>query len=1152
MKKLFLVGLVFIILSACSEKGVDVVDANAASAAASAPRVLVFSKTAGYRHAEIPTGIAAFKKIGEQKGYTIDATEDATAFNEENLSQYRAVVFLNTTLDVLNPAQQNNFERFIQAGGGFVGVHAAADTEYNWPWYNKLVGAYFESHPHDSNIRTADFHVVDKNHASMTSMPEKFSWTDEFYSFKSAEWDTLNILLKVDESTYEGGTNGNNHPMSWYHEYDGGRAFYTAMGHTKESYANPLFLDHLAGGLEYAVGGAQGLDYTKASTLSAPDENRFAKVVLAESLNEPVELAVMSDGRVLFIERQGKIKLYQPTTGETQVIYDLSVSHTYLHKDEGRDEAEDGLLGLALDPNFDENGWVYLYYSLIGDKPVNVLTRWDFKDNRLIENSMKVVLEVVVQREQCCHTGGSIDFDAQGNLYLSTGDNTSPRGTTYAPIDERPGRFPWDAQKGSGNTNDLRGKILRITPQADGTYTIPEGNLFPPGTEGTRPEIYGMGMRNPYRISVDKKTGFVYWGDVGPDARDPEVGKGPTGFDEINQMRVAGNFGWPYFVGNNQAYYEYDFATEKGGELFNVEKPINNSPNNTGLQELPPANPAFIWYSYVESENFPEMGAGGRTAMSGPVYYRDMFKGAERPFPAYYDKKLFIYEWIRGWIIAVTMDESGNYVSMERFMPSYKFSSPMDMAFGPSGDLYMLEYGTGWFRKNDDARLIRIEYTDGNRKPQVVVTANATKGAVPFAVAFSSEGTLDFDRDALGYHWEITNDTGAILVEFTEKNPAYTFAKAGKYFASLTVTDGEGGTSKQTLEIVAGNEPPKVTLEIVEGNGTYFFPNKPIHYKVTVSDLEDGSIPDEEISVTLDFMQEGFDKVEAVVGHLAADEFVRFAAGKNLMAGSDCAACHQVDKPSIGPMYIDVAKKYQSDPAASDYLMQKIINGGNGVWGEMMMPPHSGLAEADVNKIVSYVLSLANEETSIVLPLEGEYTVKAEDMLPGQGVVILRASYEDKGASGMPAIKETKVLVLQAPVIQVADATLEEDINTFNLDTPPMTLKIGEKDGSVIGFDNIELTDVTALSFACFTNAQYVEGGFIEIRIDSPNGKLIGQTEFIEATAQAAGGPPSPTMVEAAIKSTGGKHSLYFVFRNESKNLEKNILVISNVGLLAN
>src|SRR5690606_20743101 len=192
-------------------------------------------------------------------------------------------------------------------------------------------------------------------------------------------------------------------------------------------------------------------------------------------------------------------------------------------------------------------------------------------------------------------------------------------------------------QKGSANTNDLRGGVLRIHPEPDGTYTIPDGNLFPPGTEKTRPEIYVMGTRNAYRISVDKKTGYLYWGDVGPDANADSVGFGSRGYDEINQARKPGFFGWPYFIGDNQAYNKVDFATGKSGPKFDPEKPVNTSPNNTGLTELPPAQGAFIWYPYDRSRDFPLVGSGGRTAMAGPVFYSDDFKGAARAFPDYYD-----------------------------------------------------------------------------------------------------------------------------------------------------------------------------------------------------------------------------------------------------------------------------------------------------------------------------------------------------------------------------------------------------------------------------------------------------------------------------------------------------------------------------------
>ena len=342
-----------------------------------------------------------------------------------------------------------------------------------------------------------------------------FPTQDEFYSFKQID-PSIHVLIKIDEKSYQGGKNGDNHPMSWYHDFDGGRSFYTNMGHTDETFSEPLFLNHVWAGLLYAAGGETPapLDYSK----SKPEENRFSKVVLAEKLNEPMELSVLNDGRILFIERHGAIKMYTLKTKQLKTIATIAVSTKYKDKEGKSSEAEDGLLGLNKDPNFATNHWIYLYYS-DPVKSENILTRYTLKGDVLDLNSKKILLEVATQREQCCHTGALSHWDAKGNLYLSTGDNTSPRATPYAPIDEREGRSPWDAQKSAANSNDLRGKILRITPMPDGTYTIPEGNLFPKGTAKTRPEIFVMGSRNPFRISVDKKTGYVYWGDVGPDSQ---------------------------------------------------------------------------------------------------------------------------------------------------------------------------------------------------------------------------------------------------------------------------------------------------------------------------------------------------------------------------------------------------------------------------------------------------------------------------------------------------------------------------------------------------------------------------------------------------------------------------------------------------------
>lgn len=213
-------------------------------------RVLVFSKTAGYHHSSIPAGQKAFVKLGSENNFSVDTTSDAAVFTQKDLKKYAAVVFLNTTGDCLNDDQQKAFEGYIKKGGGFMGVHAATDTEYGWEWYGKLVGAYFLSHPKQQD---AILRVVDEKHNATKHLPKEWKRWDEWYNFKNMNND-VRVLLKIDEGSYTGGKNGDNHPMAWYHNYDGGRAFYTALGHTDESYADPLYLQHILAGLKYAMG----------------------------------------------------------------------------------------------------------------------------------------------------------------------------------------------------------------------------------------------------------------------------------------------------------------------------------------------------------------------------------------------------------------------------------------------------------------------------------------------------------------------------------------------------------------------------------------------------------------------------------------------------------------------------------------------------------------------------------------------------------------------------------------------------------------------------------------------------------------------------------------------------------------------------------
>lgn len=435
-----------------------------------------------------------------------------------------------------------------------------------------------------------------------------------------------------------------------------------------------------------------------------------------DTIVDPMELAVAKDGRVFWAERAGLVKMWRPSDKKTVVVGKFGVFAGL----------EDGLLGMTLDPHFDRNHWVYLNRSLPdtatdaqGKKSGIIrVSRFTLAGEALDPASETPIIDVPTQREQCCHVGGSIAFDGRGNLYMSIGDNTNPfESDGYSPVDERDGRSPWDAQKSASNANDLRGKVLRITPKPGGGYTIPEGNLFKPGTPGTRPEIYVMGCRNPFRIALDQKTGFLYWGDVGPDAGGMNEIRGPAGHDEVNQARKAGNFGWPYFVGENKAYWHWDFVKKTNDFKHDPAHPVNHSPNNTGITDLPPAQPAWISYPAGQSAKFPVLNAGGgRTAMAGPTYYFDEKLKSPHKLPKEFDHTVFIYEWSRNWIIAVHLDESHNIAKgpdgkmrMERFCPNMTFKRPMDMELGADGCLYLIEYGTAW-GNNKDTQIIRIEY----------------------------------------------------------------------------------------------------------------------------------------------------------------------------------------------------------------------------------------------------------------------------------------------------------------------------------------------------------------------------------------------------------------------------------------------------------
>src|SRR5688500_5133261 len=325
----------------------------------------------------------------------------------------------------------------------------------------------------------------------------------------------------------------------------------------------------------------------------------------------------------------------------------------------------------------------------------------------------------------------------------------------------------------------------------------------------------------------------------------------------------------------------------------------------------------MIWYPYGESKESPMLGKGSPSAMSGPVYHYDDFKDATSKFPKYFDGKLFIYEWARSWVKLVSFDKDVNLARIEPFLPAQEWYKPIDMKFGPDGSLYVLQYGANYFEHNPDSRLVKITYVEGNREPKAELYADKTVGAVPLTVTLSAEKSFDFDRnDALQYTWD-TRVAGTDKVD--AKKVTVTYTKPGIYKPSVTVTDKEGKRATAQIEIRAGNEPPQVAIDLNGSNRSFYSDKGNIDYAVVVKDPEDGSLENgidpSSVFLSFDYLREGKDlALLASNAQMAGD--ITTLRGKNAVADSDCKTCHNISGKSIGPYYIDVAKRYKGKRGA--------------------------------------------------------------------------------------------------------------------------------------------------------------------------------------------------------------------------------------------
>jgi PKD repeat protein/type 1 glutamine amidotransferase len=975
--------------------------------------ILVFTEGAGSHSSSLNDAITALRQLGAANRFRVTVASSSNGvFTETNLKKYRAVLFLNTGGDVLNAAEQTAFENYYKDGGGFFGIHGAINTEPDWQFMTDLLGTRAAAGAAPA-VQTATIKVADRVHDASKSLPEYWSHRDEYYNFTSNVRGLSHVLATVDETTYTGGTMTPDHPVAWCKDTQGGRSFYSALGHTGDAYKGTNLRRHLMGAIAWTAGLSDPVYSDCGATVLANYQQ--VKITAPPNLNEPIGFDQFPDGRVIQTTRDGRVRLHDPETGTADVIANIP-NYT---------NSEDGLYGPAVDNNFATNKWVYLYYAPVvmdgiansgkpyptttppGNAPTVAanpavfddwvgyfqLSRFKFVEaagsepaHLDLETEQKI-MKVEVDRGACCHVAGDIDFDKHNNLWLVTGDDTPagsvganqfppfndmlttetqtislggganggtftltfdgqttapiaiplnnadieaklealsniddvfvsgnnannrqvafggslhrddvplmtanaaavtpPGGTVTVATSQEPNWFVAphnDARRSSTNTNDLRGKLLRIKVNADGSYAIPKGNMFPEGMAKTRPEIYAMGFRNPFRVQVDS-DGVAYVTDYSPDSRAPQNLRGPAGVGRVEIVRKPSNYGWPMCYAPNLPLYQFDFNMQVTfGEQFDCDDPdqgpANTSRWNTGLRHSPPMTQPDVWYSYNDNATppqgtpclayydgsngtcpqlFPELGTGGVGPHGAAKYEFDKDNPSETKFPPYYDDAVFFGEFTRDYLREIRLDSKGRVFKINNTLNCGAFGStanpfecdnPMDMQFGADGNLYLLTYGDGFFVANPDAGMYRFEYVAGEQKPKAVLNATPTNGVAPLVVQFSSDGSRDPDPDdSISFEWDFDNNG---TVDSMDPNPQHTYTTNGVHTARLTVKDAAGNQDVKTIQITVGNTAPTVTLTTpVDGN--FFDWGDGIPYTVTVTDAQEATIDCNRVQVT--------------------------------------------------------------------------------------------------------------------------------------------------------------------------------------------------------------------------------------------------------------------------------------------------------------
>jgi cytochrome c len=905
-------------------------------------------------------GALAIKALGKQHRFTTNFTADPTEFRADRLKQFRTVVFLNTTGAVLADDQKAAFEEYFRSGGGFVGVGSAIETEPGWDFLTDVIGTRATGR---TEVQPGTVKVADRGHDASKDLPEYWTRTDAWYNFAANVRGAGHVLATVVElvdarGAFEvqpwggrltgitGGTMGSDHPIAWCKDYQGGRSFYSSLGNTAASFGEPGLRSHLAGAIRWAAGVTDPVYSDCGATVLANYQQ--TKISAPPNLSEPIGFDVLPDGRVIQTDRRGGIRLHDAEANETTVLAQIPVYITN----------EDGMYGPAIDNDFEQNRWVYLYYSPPTVEDVKLSTgevvtqttpagaapntaasyeAWDpyvgyFQLSRfrfvdatagapahLDMASEQQILRVPNNRGACCHVAGDIDFDRHNNLWMVTGDDTPAGGGNsggFGPFNDMitaAGLFNAphvDARRSSLNTNDLRGKLLRVKVkggdisgaeenQLGGAYTVPAGNLFAPGQPNTRPEIYAMGFRNPFRVQVDEND-VAYLTDYSPDSQTPAVNRGPAGTGRVEIVRHPANYGWPVCYRTDLEYYRWNFNTSQPlddppqkHECGDPDDgPVNDSRWNVeggpsvepGLLVTPPITNPDVWYSFTPENRavdplgtpcsayydgslppeervcprlFPELGTGGVGPHGAAKYRYDPDDPDETKLPPYFDGAVFFGEFTRDTLREIRLDSQDRVFKINNLLncggvgtpagAAFECDNPMDMQFDGHGHFYLLTYGDGFFNINADAGMYRWDYVKGQRAPRVSLSASPTSGQPPLTVSFSSEGTFDPDPgDSIRFEWDFDGDG---TTDSTDPDPTYVYTARGQFTARLTVYDSSGNSAAANTTITVGNTAPTVAVTTPAEGGLFAFGDT-IPFTVTVADPEDGAVDCGRVEVT--------------------------------------------------------------------------------------------------------------------------------------------------------------------------------------------------------------------------------------------------------------------------------------------------------------